>query len=110
MYKTLRPTMMAHRSKKNKPPAFKVKVDIIDIDQRKKIATMTGHGETLDIIKQMRKECQWTVRGNGKYVCAEPVVYFLRYGAPKLHGGITTTFCEEPTSPLAMDDQWEEAT
>lgn len=85
-------TVAQHRPKR---PAFKARVDIVDLTLRKKVANVVGYGETLDVIDKMRKECAWAVRNGGRYSCLEPEVVFLRYGTPHLDSTFIT-FLEEP--------------
>lgn len=84
-----------------KQPAWKVRVDIVDITQRKKVASIVGYGDTLDVIDKMRKECAWAVRNGGRYGCTDTEVSFLRYGAPRNASTSLTFFAE----PAEMGDQ-----
>lgn len=115
-------TLKSPTTAKAKQPAWKVRVNVVDLTQRKLVASIVGYGDTLDVIDKMRKECAWAVRNGGRYGCSDTQISFLRYGAP--HQGETTiTFFEEPldvTDPVpeqdppqqfdnfSDDDMWED--
>ena len=96
---TAKAPVVAQQGKR--PPTFKARVDIVDLTLRKRVASIVGYGETLDVIQQMRRECAWAVRNGGRYTCSEPEVSFLRYGSP--HTTPVLTFFEEPVDMEQTD-------
>ena len=88
--------VMDHVNMQKRPPAFKARMAVVDIVQKKRIAYVVGYGQTLEIINSLESLCKSSISG-GRYACEDATLYFLRRGHRECDTGTCQwTFLEEP--------------